>query len=59
MRILASLNIDARDIAESIIDMMGIDNYSIEPKKVNKQATEASSESTSSKLLDKYGRNLN
>ena len=27
MRILASMNIDARDIAESIIDMMGIDNY--------------------------------
>ena len=58
MRILASMNIDARDIAESIIDMMGIDNYSIEPKKVNKQATESSSENTSSKLLDKYGRNL-
>ncbi len=36
MRILASLNIDSRDIAESIIDMMGIDNYSIEPKKVSK-----------------------
>ena len=49
MRILASMNIDARDIAESIIDMMGIDNYSIEPKKVNKQATESSSENTSSK----------
>ena len=57
MRILASMNIDARDIVESIIDMMGIDNYSIEPKKVNKPA-ESSSENTSSKLLDKYGRNL-
>lgn len=56
MRILASLNIDARDIAESIIDMMGIDNYSIEPKKVAK--TSDTPESTSSKLLDKYGRNL-
>ena len=56
MRILASLNIDARDVAENIIDMMGIDNYSIEPKKVSKEQT--TSESTSSKLLDKYGRNL-
>ena len=56
MRILASLNIDSRDIAESIIDMMGIDNYSIEPKAVNKKSS--TPESTSSKLLDKYGRNL-
>ena len=56
MRILASLNIDSRDIAESIIDMMGIDNYSIEPKVANKKSV--TSESTSSKLLDKYGRNL-
>ena len=56
MRILASLNIDSRDIAESIIDMMGIDNYSIEPKTVNK--IPSTPESTSSKLLDKYGRNL-
>ena len=56
MRILASLNIDARDVAENIIDMMGIDSYSMEPKKVSKEQT--TSESTSSKLLDKYGRNL-
>ena len=56
MRILASLNIDSRDIAESIIDMMGIDNYSIEPKAASKQVS--TPESTSSKLLDKYGRNL-
>ena len=56
MRILASLNIDSRDIAESIIDMMGIDNYSIEPKKMSK--ANSTSESASSKLLDKYGRNL-
>ena len=56
MRILASLGIDSRDIAESIIDMMGIDNYSIEPKVANKKSS--TSESTSSKLLDKYGRNL-
>ena len=46
MRILASLNIDSRDIAESIIDMMGIDNYSIEPKKVNK--ANSTQDSTSS-----------
>ena len=57
MRILASLNIDSRDIAESIIEMMGIDNYSIEPKKSNKSVA-TSENSTSSKLLDKYGRNL-
>jgi len=56
MRILASINIDSRDIAESIIDMMGIDNYSIEPKAVNKVSS--TPENTSSKLLDKYGRNL-
>jgi len=56
MRILASINIDSRDIAESIIDMMGIDNYSIEPKAVNKVLS--TPENTSSKLLDKYGRNL-
>ena len=36
--------------------MMGIDNYSIESKKVSK--ANSISESTSSKLLDKYGRNL-
>ncbi|WP_455538778.1 ATP-dependent Clp protease ATP-binding subunit [Terrisporobacter sp.] len=58
MRILASMNIDARDIAESIIDMMGIDNYAIEPKKVGKSTGQPYSDSTSSKLLDKYGRNL-
>ena len=57
MRILASLNIDSRDIAESIIEMMGIDNYSIEPQKANKSVA-TSENSTSSKLLDKYGRNL-
>ena len=57
MRILASLNIDSRDIAESIIEMMGIDNYSIEPQKSNKSVA-TSENSTSSKLLDKYGRNL-
>ena len=57
MRILASLNIDSRDTAESIIEMMGIDNYSIEPKKSNKSVA-TSENSTSSKLLDKYGRNL-
>ena len=56
MRILATLNIDSRDIAESIIDMMGIDNYAIETKVANKKPS--TSESTSSKLLDKYGRNL-
>ena len=56
MRILTSINIDSRDIAESIVDMMGIDDYSIEPKKeIKKNSTQ---ESTSSKLLDKYGRNL-
>lgn len=58
MKILASLNIDARDIAESIIDMMGIDNYSMDNNSSNKSSTNSSSESTSSKLLDKYGRNL-
>ena len=56
MRILATINIDSRDIAESIIDMMGIDNYSIETKVENKKPS--TSENTSSKLLDKYGRNL-
>lgn len=56
MRILATLNIDSRDIAESIIDMMGIDNYAIETKVANKKPSTL--ESTSSKLLDKYGRNL-
>ena len=57
MRILSSLDIDSRDIAESIIDMMGIDNYPIEPQKPNKSSA-LPSETTSSKLLDKYGRNL-
>ena len=56
MRILAYLDIDSRDIAESIIDMMGIDNYSIEFRTANQKSS--TSESTSSKLLDKYGRNL-
>ena len=56
MRILACLDIDSRDIAEGIIDIMGIDNYSIEFKAANRKSS--TSESTSSKLLDKYGRNL-
>ena len=59
MKILASLNIDARDIAEGIIEMMGIDSYSSGDGESNKSSsTNFSSESTSSKLLDKYGRNL-
>ena len=56
MRILAALNIDARDIAESIVDMMGLDNYSIESKESSKSTSNV--ESQTSKLLDKYGRNL-
>ncbi|MEG0180998.1 MAG: ATP-dependent Clp protease ATP-binding subunit [Peptostreptococcaceae bacterium] len=56
MRILGSLDIDSRDIAESIIDMMGVDNYSIESKETSK--SKSTSDSKSSKLLDKYGRNL-
>lgn len=56
MRILESLNIYSRDIAESIVDMMGIEDYSIETKNGNK--VNSIKDSTSSKLLDKYGRNL-
>ena len=56
MRILAALNIDSRDIAESIVDMMGLDNYSIESKESSKSTSNV--ESQTSKLLDKYGRNL-
>ena len=56
MRILSSLDIDSRDIVESIVGMMGIDNYSIQSKKTDK--TNSSVDSTASKLLDKYGRNL-
>ena len=56
MRILESLNIYSRDIAESIVDMMGIEDYSIETKNGNK--VNCIKDSTSSKLLDKYGRNL-
>ena len=56
MRILVSLNIDSRDIAESIVDMMGLDNYAIESKDDSKSSN--SSEAKTNKLLDKYGRNL-
>ncbi len=56
MRILSSLDVDSKDIAEVIVEMMGIDNYLMETKKPKKPTN--TQESASSKLLDKYGRNL-
>ena len=55
IKILSSLGVDQRDIVESIMKMMGVENYSMEPAEksdVNKE------KSSKSKLLDKYGVNL-
>ena len=55
IKILSSLGVDQRDIVESVMKMMGVENYSMEPAEksdVNKE------KSSKSKLLDKYGVNL-
>ena len=55
IKILSSLGVDQRDIVESIMKMMGVENYSMEPAKKSDTNKE---ESSKSKLLDKYGVNL-
>ena len=55
IKLLSSLGADQRDIVESIMKMMGVENYSMEPAKKSDTNKE---ESSKSKLLDKYGVNL-
>lgn len=54
IKILSSLGVDQRDIVESIMKMMGVENYSMEPA----EKSDVKEKSSKSKLLDKYGVNL-
>ena len=56
MKILSYSGINQRDIVQSIIEMMGIDSYTVQVS--NEGSFTDNKEISSSKLLDKYGRNL-
>lgn len=56
VKILNSAGIDDRTIVQSIIDMMGIEEYSATTQ--NDNSYTSNQKPISSKLLDKYGRNL-
>lgn len=56
MKILNLEGIDERAIVQLIIDMMGLEEYSIQQEKEEKYTVKVQEESL--KLLDKYGRNL-
>ena len=56
IKILNYSNITQRDIVQLIIEMMGIESYKIQLS--NESSAKKSEEVPSSKLLDKYGRNL-
>lgn len=56
MKVLNNAGIDERDIVQYIIEMMGLDGYSSQSQ--NDASYTSNVKQTSSKLLDKYGRNL-
>ena len=56
MKILNLEGIDERAIVQLIIDMMGLEEYSIQQEKEEKYTVKVQEESL--KLLDKYGKNL-
>ncbi len=56
MKILNLEGIDERAIVQLIIDMMGLEEYSIQQEKEEKNTVKVHEESL--KLLDKYGKNL-
>ena len=56
MKILNYSGINQRDIVQSIIEMMGIESYTVQVS--NESSFTDNQEISSSKLLDKYGRNL-
>ena len=56
IKILNYSNITQRDIVQLIIEMMGIESYKIQLS--SESSAKKSEEVPSSKLLDKYGRNL-
>ena len=55
INLLSNLGVDQRELVESIMKMMGVENYSVEPARLNDINRE---EASTSKLLDKYGVNL-
>jgi ATP-dependent Clp protease ATP-binding subunit ClpC len=57
MKILNSLGVDERDVVQYIIEMMGIEDYTYRPTNEVSYTRNDTKKSTS-KLLDKYGRNL-
>jgi len=56
IKILNAEGIDERTIVQLIIDMMGLDEYSVQQENEVKYSNKV--QEVSSKLLDKYGRNL-
>ena len=56
IKILNYSGITQRDIVQMIIEMMGIESYTVQVS--NESGSTSNQEVASSKLLDKYGRNL-
>ena len=56
IKILNYSGINQRDIVQLIIEMMGIESYTVQVS--NESGSTSNQEVASSKLLDKYGRNL-
>lgn len=56
MKILNNAGIDDRDIVQYIIEMMGLEAYSVQSQ--NESSYTSNTKQTISKVLDKYGRNL-
>ncbi len=56
IKILQAQGIDEKDIVQLIIDMMGLDEYSVQQEQEITHSNKVQEAST--KLLDKYGRNL-
>ncbi|MDK2564879.1 ATP-dependent Clp protease ATP-binding subunit [Romboutsia sedimentorum] len=56
IKILQAQGIDEKDIVQLIIDMMGLDEYSVQQEQEITRSNKVQEAST--KLLDKYGRNL-
>lgn len=56
MKILNNAGIDERDIVQYIIEMIGLEGYTSQTQ--NESSYTSNTKQTTSKLLDKYGRNL-
>ncbi|MEG0909927.1 MAG: ATP-dependent Clp protease ATP-binding subunit ClpC, partial [Bacilli bacterium] len=56
MKIITNAGVDDRDVVQYIVEMMGLDSYSVQTQ--NEVSYTSNQKQTTSKLLTKYGRNL-